>query len=82
MNKVFNEFLKTNSLDYDPKKGFYGKLNGFQISGNMDAFTGSNVTVNVHLTEEAAEKVPLFLQKLQRPTAAPSAAKRLKAAKT
>ena len=62
MNKIFNEFLKTNSLDYDPKKGFYGKLNGFQISGNMDAFTGSNVTVNVHLTEEAAEKVSQWIE--------------------
>lgn len=62
MNKIFNEFLKTNSLDYDPKKGFYGKLNGFQISGNMDAFTGSNVTVNVYLTEEAAEKVSQWIE--------------------
>jgi len=62
MNKVLNEFLTSHSFTNDAKTGFYGKLNGFQISGKVDAMTGSNVTVNVHLSEEAAEKVAQWVE--------------------
>ena len=57
MNKILNEFLNSHSFTNDPKTGFYGKLNGFQISGSVNQMTGSTCTVNVHLNEDAAEKV-------------------------
>ena len=62
MNKVLNDFLNSHSFTNDPKTGFYGKLNGFQISGNMSQMTGSTCTVNVHLNEDAAEKVAAWVE--------------------
>lgn len=62
MNKVLNDFLNSHSFTNDPKTGFYGKLNGFQISGNMNQMTGSTCTVNVHLKEDAAEKVAAWVE--------------------
>ena len=63
MNKTLNEFLQRHMFTYDPKTGFYGKLNGFQISGNLNSMNGSSYcTVNVHLSEEAAEKVAQWIE--------------------
>lgn len=62
MNKVLNDFLNSHSFTNDPKTGFYGKLNGFQISGSVNQMTGSTCTVNVHLNEGAAEKVAAWVE--------------------
>lgn len=62
MNKVLNDFLNSHSFTNDPKTGFYGKLNGFQISGSVNQMTGSTCTVNVHLNEDAAEKVAAWVE--------------------
>lgn len=62
MNKILNEFLNSHSFTNDPKTGFYGKLNGFQISGSVNQMTGSTCTVNVHLNEDAAEKVAAWVE--------------------
>ena len=62
MNKILNEFLNSHSFTNDPKTGFYGKLNGFQISGSVNQMTGSTCTVNVHLNEGAAEKVAAWVE--------------------
>lgn len=62
MNKVLGDFLSSHSINYDQKTGFYGKLNGFQVSGNLNGMTGSYCTVNVHLSEEAAEKVAAWVE--------------------
>ncbi len=62
MNKILNEFLNSHSFTNDPKTGFYGKLNGFQISGSVNQMTGSTCTVNVHLNEEAAEKTAAWVE--------------------
>lgn len=62
MNKVLSEFLNNHSFTYDPKTGFYGKLKGFQVSGNLNGMTGSYCTVNVHLSEDAAEKVAEWVE--------------------
>lgn len=62
MNKVLSDFLNSHSFTNDPKTGFYGKLNGFQISGSVNQMTGSTCTVNVHLNEDAAEKVAAWVE--------------------
>lgn len=62
MNKILNEFLNSHSFTNDPKTGFSGKLNGFQISGSVNQMTGSTCTVNVHLNEDAAEKVAAWVE--------------------
>ncbi len=62
MNKILNEFLNSHSFTNDPKTGFYGKLNDFQISGSVNQMTGSTCTVNVHLNEDAAEKVAAWVE--------------------
>ena len=62
MNKILNEFLNSHSFTNDPNTGFYGKLNGFQISGSVNQMTGSTCTVNVHLNEGAAEKVAAWVE--------------------
>ncbi len=62
MNKILNEFLNSHSFTNDTKTGFYGKLNGFQISGSVNQMTGSTCTVNVHLNEDAAEKVAAWVE--------------------
>ncbi len=62
MNKVLSEFLNSHAFTYDQKTGFYGKLKGFQVSGNMNSMTGSYCNINVHLSEEAAEKVAEWVE--------------------
>lgn len=62
MNKILNEFLNSHSFTNDPKTGFYGKLNGFQISGSVNQMSGSTCTVNVHFNEDAAEKVAAWVE--------------------
>lgn len=68
MNKILNDFLNSHSFTNDPKTGFYGKLNGFQISGSVNQMTGSTCTVNVHLNEDAAERLRRGLKKTRKNT--------------